>query len=475
LLLCCAWLFAFRAALVYLGEVFATDVYRLNTYLALAAAGLILHRLLRDRAAFGRAAELLRARPSMRIAPLALLAAALAGGVLFTRILDIRLFAAVTFGLGTYALAGLYVSAAAWRRALPAALLLVAALPFGEQASTYVGFTARVFTARAVEELFGAFGLASMSANAILQLESGVAYVDVPCSGIKSLWTGAVFFLAATFLEDVKLGARWLCAAAAFATAILAANTARVAAIVLIASVAKEPRAADLLHEPLGVIGFGAACALGFLMLRLVPKYSCTEDQKPESTPHLAPALAMLLFAAGAFTDRPASTRAAAAADETPAAPAIALEMKTTPLTLTDAERGLLGRVGGSTAEKLAFDNGTLAGTAVFIATDRFRAHHPPEICLASAGARIDVLEDLSFGPNRDARLATLDRGARTALYFYQSGEHTTGDMLERLRRDLLGGERRWVLVSILIDRPVPAADPALAELYEQFRVGVMK
>ena len=44
----------------------------------------------------------------------------------------------------------------------------------------------------------------------IIVLENGVAQVDVPCSGLKSLGTGTLFLLAATSMEDRKLGGRWL-------------------------------------------------------------------------------------------------------------------------------------------------------------------------------------------------------------------------------------------------------------------------
>ncbi len=38
-------------------------------------------------------------------------------------------------------------------------------------------------------------------AKADLIFENGVSQVDLPCSGVKSLWAGAIFYFAATWLS----------------------------------------------------------------------------------------------------------------------------------------------------------------------------------------------------------------------------------------------------------------------------------
>ncbi len=465
-----AWLYAWRDTFAYAASVFTADTYRTNLYVLLAGLALCLYRA---RSRF--TAPSLGFSPALRRLPLILIVLSLAANVLFVRLLDIHLFAAVAFGTGSYGLLGLCLLPREWRRGAAAAIMLVLALPFGEQADTYVGFTARVFTANAVQHLFTQLGIETMSASAVLATESGIAYVDVPCSGVKSLWTGAVFFLVATQLEGVRLGARWLLAAFVFAGALLAANVARVFTIVLLASVLEQARFADVLHEPLGVIGFAIACAAGYLLLRLLgQKDSCPKDHDQDAPktglPRALKILAAATCASGIFAVEPAR-----AVQTSEAAAKIELAFQHTELELSPQEAAFLGRVGGSEARKIRFQRESLSGTALFVETRRFRAHHPPEICLSASGARIDSIEELSFGRDRAARRLSIDGGTRTALYFYQSGERTTGDIVERIWLDVFQRNDRWVLVSILIDRPVDAGDPALAELYESFRQGALR
>lgn len=52
--------------------------------------------------------------------------------------------------------------------------------------------------------------MASIGLDTILILENGVSQIDLPCSGVKSLWTGLLFLLAATWLERRPLNLRWL-------------------------------------------------------------------------------------------------------------------------------------------------------------------------------------------------------------------------------------------------------------------------
>jgi exosortase O len=455
LLLFSAWAFAWRSSIAYVASSLSIPVALIGVALLVLEA-----RRLRSKGQ-------LSFRSALRPWPLALAFAALIANVFFARVLDIRLLAGAAMILGTYGLCGLYLRPEVWRRGLAGALLLVLALPFGEQATTYAGFTARALTAGVVTKLLGALGIEAVSSSTVLSLESGVAYVDAPCSGLMSLWTGALFFAATSFVYRVKLDLRWVLRASLFFAAILAANTARVFAIVLLASVLELPRAAAVLHQPIGVIGFLFACAFGFVLLRRARVAEDTVAVEPETSARFNPALLalpiLILALLGARPD----------AVEKPIDLAVSLPFETAPVALSKAEEGLISRVGESTLQKVRFDAGELSGTALFFATDRFRAHHPPELCLASSGAKIDDIQELELGPHRRARLLSIDGGTRTALYFYQSGEETTGDILGRIFSDVFSGSHRWVLVSILIDRPVAAGDPRLNDLFESFRRGV--
>ena len=90
----------------------------------------------------------------------------------------------------------------------------------------------------------------------------------MPCSGVKSLWTGALFFLAVTWLDRAALNVRWLLVAVVFAILLFGANLIRVGMLVVTADVLNMPLAAEMLHVPLGVLGFVGACAGAVGLLR---------------------------------------------------------------------------------------------------------------------------------------------------------------------------------------------------------------
>src|SRR5207244_267239 len=182
---------------------------------------------------------------------------------------------------GSYGLLGLYLPPARWRRALPAALLLVGVLPFGDQADTWLGFATRVATAHGAAGVLAALHVAALPAHTIILVENGVAHVDVPCSGVRGLWIGLLFFVGATLVERRALGLRWAAAGALYAALLLAANVARVATVVLLGLVAERRALGDVLHAPVGVLGFASASAIALLLLRCVPPVATGDPDPP--------------------------------------------------------------------------------------------------------------------------------------------------------------------------------------------------
>ncbi|MCK6552453.1 archaeosortase/exosortase family protein [Myxococcota bacterium] len=522
-----AWLAVSAPVIRWIGATLSAEAFRLNLALFIGVSVLLARRV--GQGALRRAWARVARGPVLRAGPVAVIVGAALGIVVFERVVDVHLASAVLFGIGTWGLLGVFSAPTAWRAALVPSLLLVAVLPFGEQASTYLGFSARLVTARFVEHALAALGVAAIPANTVLLLESGVAYVDVPCSGVKSLWTGLVFFLAALAVERRRVDLRALAAGLAYAVLLFAANVVRVTIVVLLAS-AELTALADVLHEPLGLGGFAAASAAALALLRRTaaprapaqaradhttadhpradpssadpssadpssadpssadpssadpssadPSSADPSSADPSSADHAradhttadhtsrahtsadrsavrASRLGALSLAAALVALAPlAASSTAARPAPPPLSVALPRGFSGTPVPLTDAERGLFARVGESSASKRAFEGRGLRGTLLVVDSTSWRAHHPPELCLASAGVRVDALRDLSCGTGCSLRVASLDGGARTSLYWYQSRTRTTGDLVARIAADVTGDEDRWVLVSILLDAP---------------------
>jgi exosortase O len=143
-------------------------------------------------------------------------------------------------------------------------------------------------------------------------------------------------------------------------------------------------------------------------------------------------------------------------------------------LPLSAAESDLFRRWGGS-ADKRRFRFGPIRGSMLAVYSRSFRAHHPPEVCLAGSGVHIEGLRAVSLGGADTVRVASADGGRRTALYWFQSPTRTTGDLAARVWADVSGEERRWVQVSLLLDAPLDVESPEGRALVSQVRAAIAR
>ncbi len=457
------WLWLYRAVYAYLGVIFTRQEFRTNQIVLLGAlvlVGLQIHkRNLRPR---------LDAPPQFYSPALAL---ALVGSALYLiieRFLDINTFSATLFGLASYGLLGLWMDPRHWRQGLPAALLLVGVLPFGEHLQTFVGYPVRVFTAMLVRDGLAALGIHTVGIDTILVFENGISKVDLPCSGVKSLWTGGLFLLAATWIERRPINIRWSLVALAFSVLLLAANLGRVALLVVVGQVANWRLLAEMMHVPLGVVGFAGACAATVFLLRwtLTPRIegearATDYPQQPSRPAWLAPGLGgIVLVMALLYTPRPQIASA-----QSPAAWQFPTNLAAEPWSLTPGEQEWLASSGVEAVDRWRFQWGELSGSMLFVSSTTWRAHHRPERCFEVYGLSADGAYTHLVAPDFPVRLLSLGSehrpGLMSAAYWLQSADQTTDDYATRIWADLAPQRERWVLVTILFDE---AIDPQSAE-----------
>ena len=139
--------------------------------------------------------------PALRTVPLALMLGCGVGAIATRWLVALEQLPVVLFILDTYGMLGLCLAPATWRKGLPVGAAIACLFPFGVQFSTGVGAPARVLTAHVVEFVLKLWHVPAISTEDIILLDTGVAYVDSPCNGLKSMWTGTLFLLAATWLE----------------------------------------------------------------------------------------------------------------------------------------------------------------------------------------------------------------------------------------------------------------------------------
>lgn len=471
------WLWLYWPLFDYFSVIFSREDFRTNQLVLVGVIVLIALQLRRKHLRLR-----LDGRPQLYLPALSLV---LAGSILYLvseRFLDVNTLSASLFGLASYGLLGLWLPPRRWRQGFPAALLLVGALPFGEHMQTFIGYPLRIFTATLVRDGLAAAGVTSVGVDTILVFENGISQVDLPCSGVKSLWTGLLFLLAATWLERRPLNLRWLLLAFGFAILLIIANLVRVGVLVAVGPVAGWPLLAEMLHVPLGVLGFVAACAGVVWLLRLSPAKEEIGDWRlkievePISTLRvqshrlnqpawLSPALITVILAMGlAYTPRPST-----GLSQPPPTWQFPTDLITTPMPLKPDEIAWLTRDGAESAERRRFEWRGLTGSMILITSSTWRAHHRPERCFEVYGLSLEDSRTHLVKPNFPVRFVSLGDGNQTGLlsatYWFQSAGRTSDDYGARIWADLAPQRERWVLVSILFDS-VTEPDEAQVETF---------
>jgi exosortase O len=488
------WLWLFRPVFGYLAIIFSREDFRTNQLLLIGVILLIAAQVRK-----GRLRPRLDAAPHPYYPALVLVIGSSALYLVVERFLDINTLSASLFGLGSYGLLGLWMEPRRWRKGLPAALLLIGALPFGEHIQTFVGYPMRILTAALVRDGLAAAGVSSISIDTILLLENGVSHIDLPCSGVKSLWTGMLFLMAATWIDRRPFNLNWLLIAFIFAGLLFIANLTRVGVLVIVGQVAGWRLMAEMLHIPLGVLGFVAACVIAVILLRMgrpnrlneggawassqsretIPREDARglnttgwrgiEPVKPGSKEAMlthpkwvAPALAMAILAMILiYTPRPHT-----GLTQAPPAWEFPAELLTEPMPLKLDEIDWLTRGGAESADRLRFEWRGITGSMILITSQTWRAHHRPERCFEVYGLSLDDSRTYLITPEFPLRFVSLSygtgSGSLSATYWFQSVGSTTDDYATRIWADLTPERERWILVTILFDG---VHDPSTADL----------
>ncbi len=395
--------------------------------------------------------------PTMRFLPLLVMLGAAVSAIALQWLVDVEQITVILFALGTYGLCGLFLQPAIWRKGLPVATLIAFILPFCFQFGTGLGFPVRVLTARVVEQMLSVWQIAAISSYDIIVLENGIAHVDLPCSGLRSLWTGTLFLLAVTWLENRQLGIRWLLVCGFSLFLLIVSNIVRVLILVLITQL-QQPTFAQILHIPLGLLGFICACGLTWLMLQRVPKHqlpkSQQQDRKTEKTPlsihHTSfktqTLLVVVLIALALIPPFHHRQQELLAITSLPSG------LESQRVALTEAEQRFFDNATATVSEKWRFTSGELSGSILLVSSSSWSSYHAPELCFVGSGLKVDRTERKWLTPNVIARWLSLQDGKLSATYWFQSPQQTTDDFLSRLWSQVTRRQKNWAMVSVLFD-----------------------
>lgn len=350
--------------------------------------------------------------------------------------------------LSLYGLLGVFVGEARWRRYRPLLLLGLAILPVSAHVDVLVGVPLRTWTAGLVADVLGV-----PARSTVLEVEGGLAAVDLPCSGVEGLWSSTVILAGVALVRERTLGVRWLLGWAATLAALVLTNLARVLVLVVLVHLLELPLLAEVLHTPIGLVAFAGG---------LLPGLSVPADGPAAGSRSFrmaVPAMVVLLLSLAVPVTE---------GDARPS-PVPVLPQGWTLLTPTETERTFIGGRGG-VLRKGGFEEGALRGSAALVVSRSWVTQHGPELCHEAAGWSMTGEHPARIA-DTPVRRASLQRGRElgTALWWFESPEHVTADQAERIARGLVD-DAPWVLVSVFVEGRPDAADPDLEAVVRALR-----
>jgi len=242
---------------------------------------------------------------------------------------------------------------------------------------------------------------------------------------------------------------------------------------------------AEMLHVPLGVINFTAACLAALALLRWVSPRPESAEGPPLATLSrplwLAPLLvALLSLMALAYRPRhqPALEQSSLVG-ELLQSTTFPDELQTTPQPLNSQEMEWLASEGTQFVERRRFHWQDLSGSMILITSSTWRAHHRPERCFEVYGLKPEESISLLMAPQYPVRVLSLGEGKRhgvfSAAYWFQSLDRTTDDYGARMWSDLSPRRQTWVLVTILFDRRLDLRTAQAQALFLALHEGVQR
>jgi exosortase O len=382
----------------------------------------------------------------------------------------IYILSSLLFILYLYGLSGHFIRRSLWRSMLLPVLLIILILPFEHYLDIYLGFPLRVFSAELAGSLLQLSNFPILTVESILMIENRAAIVDIDCSGINSLWVGAIFYLLLSWIEAYRLNFRWFVIGVIFGSLLVFANVVRIAILVALELVMQLPQLAEMLHQFLGVLGFVISCIIAWvLLLYYNTPFAMEMPIKNQVSEGLISVSVILVIIIGFIMLYKPITKPILAKAQYNIQLAPQYHAKSQKLSRFEQDFFLNNN---AHIQKLSFSllDKPLAGSMILVWSKNFKSQHLPENCYIASGYGVSQKGVWVFNQQLAVRFLSLIKNKQhTAIYWFQSATNTTTDYSSRIIDGLFNSAHDWVMVSILWDRPVSAEE--VSTYVEQIKI----
>ncbi len=405
--------------------------------------------------------------------PLILILSILGLSVLNAFFLKLGILPAALFLLGVYSLLGFYFEKNIWRRTLFIFIILIMTLPFLERVQRFLGFPIRLVTANIVSTIFHLLGIGHASQSTIIITENRATSIDLPCSGVKSIYTGGLFMLATYYLQNIKLSIKLVILSVTFFILLIFFNIWRVFSLVYVYDILNLQQAGDNIHLIMGVTGFLISCVfIWYGASKYLPKISFNKSlpvkEKYQGIYIKIIVILILLVSLVAvhFSSNPQKTIPSKALNQEKNL--VLNNTKLENLSFNEREQSFFinsdvdfsKKYKGETKEGLPF-------TLLLVSSKSARTHHDPETCLLGLGYKINNSEIFRINDITVRRLSLNENNAHL-IYWFLSSDKIIIDYSERVWEQIKNPNKEWVLIEVGFAQSVDMEDKNISDLLFQ-------
>ncbi len=459
----------FSPTLRWIGNVFFGLYDYFNLFLLVLIAALIFNRLQNSKW------KQFKLQFQFRVLPFFILILGLVLWSYSNFILDINIASSSAMFLYLFGLLGFYIPPKLWIKSIIPFGLILMTLPFGSIMDVYIGFPLRLFATDVIASIFNALSLNNVTSSTIITVENSATQIDFSCSGIKGIWSSLIFFFALTWIDNLKISLNWFIALGILLGSIIIANTFRIFSIVYISSVLERSDIADLIHAPLGIIGFAFSCALIIQIVKssfykeslfnkrllAFPELSTQFSSTLKVPPVWVKSMVILLLSSFLFFNKRPPVTVSDTIDIS-----LPTTWQTKDLELSSKEKDLF-EAQGNTSLKFTFQKETLTGSILIVKSNGWRGHHNPEFCIRAGGHVIKKLQTIRLKEDQPIKWMKVDTNA-SACYWFQSPSITTDEFGTRVWSDIKNEESNWLLISVVFDDPIEIENPKVISLLNE-------
>jgi exosortase O len=476
-----ATLLYYRGGFAYLWKVLSSKQYYESNFLFIILIGFILGFIFKHRD---------QLKPQKNITAFWLLIGCVVAYFLNGAVFYFGLLKGILAITSLYALIGLHFDTELWKRLFFLVVILICTLPFLDAMQRFLGFPLRILTAQVVSFLIGMLGFANINQSTVILTENNVTSIDIPCSGVKSLYIGFLFLLAFFYIKNIRLNKKSVLVGILFFILLTIVNIWRVFSLIFVHDILNMTSLADRVHVGLGLLGFILSCLSLIYLSKKYLSVRAKKNKKSTKTNHIAnhcwifqplERIAnknVIILVLASFTIINSIFANNKSYNPT---------SLTSEFSLNFSDTYEIVKVPFSQVEKNYFIknkmryyqkyNGILNGkpfTLMVLTTASARGHHDPQVCLQGAGNQVLDQELVNFA-NQPARHLILSQDNHAYYYFIDTQGLVLADVSQRVWNDLKNPDKLWTLVILAFGDTLNCNDPQLIQLIKEVNQQAIK